>query len=291
MTTIVIFVIAILFGTACNICFGFSGRLTRGNRTAPLMFGSVYMLMNATAYLVIMRVSGSRGIAPQTFFTGAAAGISSIISVDLFVKAMQYERVTLTSLISSCGVLVPVALGVLFLSERLSLVSIIGLILMLGAMFVIQYNKDAMAGEKSLKWLFLAVGAMATNGVVLFMMKLHQFLLPKQQVYEYLFVTFGAGGITGILLWLIKGGFSHYKGTDWKRLLPLAVVLGAVLALNNQCTMAISPLIPSYVLFPVMLGSMLILTAVISAVLFKERLGVKHVIGLLLGMVGITLLS
>lgn len=283
---------AILFGTTCNLCYGLFGRLSNGSRRAPLQFGVVYMLINSAVYMAVMLYNHTAGIEAQTLALGIAAGVCQIMSVHLYIMAMQCGYIALTALISSCGILVPVVCGALFLSEKITLLDMTGLAVMLSSIFVIQYRNDKVPGKMSMRWLLFAVGAMLTNGVVLFIMKLHQHLLPGQQINEYLFVLFTAGGAAGSIFLLFMGR----RGENEKRIgiikmLLLAAVLGLSLSFNNRSVMSLSLIVPSVMLFPVMSGGMMISTAAASAAFFKERLGKRYILGIILGIAGIVLLS
>ena len=81
--------------------------------------------------------------------------------------------------------------------------------------------------------------------------------------------------------------------TMWldKKSLIITLFLGLVLGYHNKFCTYLSGVLPSALYFPIINGGVIVLVAVASVVLFKEKLSVKQIIGLILGVVCIMLVG
>ena len=80
---------------------------------------------------------------------------------------------------------------------------------------------------------------------------------------------------------------SKTDGKTWVYTILLGVSVGAVNVLNTY----LSGKMPSAISFPVMNGGSILLTAVFSMLVFKERLTGKQKIGLILGFAAILMIA
>ena len=67
--------------------------------------------------------------------------------------------------------------------------------------------------------------------------------------------------------------------------LPLAIFSGAALGMIHSLNLYLSGVLPSIVFFPVVNGGLILMTAMVSVVVFHERLKVKQIAGLILGVI------
>ena len=121
--------------------------------------------------------------------------------------------------------------------------------------------------------------------------KEHQILLPGKQVLEFLIVSFGTAALLSLILFLCsyfkKQSISHLWQTPF-----VFIVLGAGLttAFGNQLALYLNSRIPSILQFPTVNGGVVILSTVVSSVIFGEILTKKGKLGLGLGIVALVLL-
>jgi multidrug transporter EmrE-like cation transporter len=72
---------------------------------------------------------------------------------------------------------------------------------------------------------------------------------------------------------------------DKKNLIPLAMICGVCTFTMNFLNLKLSGLLPSQLFFPLVNGSAIVLSSVMSAVLFKERLSKRQTVGLVGGII------
>ena len=105
-------------------------------------------------------------------------------------------------------------------------------------------------------------------------------------------ITFALMGIIALIDLLIKekkDTLSAFKLN--KKCLPslIACLISATLAIN--LLMYVLPLIDTAILYTVQNGGVLILSALYSVFLFKEKIGSKKIIGIVIAVISITILS
>ena len=75
----------------------------------------------------------------------------------------------------------------------------------------------------------------------------------------------------------------------WKNF-PLVLMVGIGCAVNNKLNLYLSGVIDSMIFFPLVNGGNIILTTVLSFVLFHEKLSKRQCVGILVGTIAVVLL-
>ena len=65
----------------------------------------------------------------------------------------------------------------------------------------------------------------------------------------------------------------------------LAIFSGAALGMIHSLNLYLSGALPSIVFFPVVNGGLILMTAMVSVVVFHERLKAKQIAGLIMGVI------
>lgn len=225
------------------------------------------------------------------------------------IKAMEAGSTTLTTLIYSCGFLLPIIYSAIAFSERINVLQIIGVAILLLAIYLIVFDKGKVDGSASLKWFILAVCSMLGSGTIAIIQKTHQLSsfsseLPLFLIYAFLFCS-----IFSILGHLVFGKAKDsateisedaikteppkepfsIKGFFKKNYSPL--LLGVFVGGLNFLNLLLSGKIPSVIHFPTSNVGSLILTNVLSIILFKEKLKLKQKIGCVVGVIAILIVG
>lgn len=146
---------------------------------------------------------------------------------------------------------------------------------------------DLRRGGVNFRWMIFAFGSMLFTGLIGVMQKVHQ--------------ESGHGGNKPV-----PADFVHPYGADLghdpaarekpradraeaklscSTALPLAIFSGAALGMIHSLNLYLSGVLPSIVFFPIVNGGLILMTAMVSVVVFHERLKVKQIAGLILGVI------
>ena len=268
--------------------------------------GRAVYLANFKAFLVaaLVAVLFTLGELPGIFEVSPfTLGLSVIFAGSVFMtqvtqtKAMALGPASLTTLIYSASCLVPVAFGAVFWGEAVSPVQWIGVGVMAVALFLIVWERDGNAVNK--RWLLYVIPASLGSGTNAVLQKIHQFSDYRQELKFFLLfaLLFSAGfSLAGYLL--PQRGEKTAEQPKQKpmlrkeRLWTLSPIpLGIFVGFLNFLNLMLAGRLPSVVQFPVYNIGSLILTGVISAIAFRERLSPRKLAGCAAGMAAILLIG
>ena len=133
------------------------------------------------------------------------------------------------------------------------------------------------------KWFLCSLLAFLFQGAIGVLQKVHQSSVYKEETGGFLFVGFVCAALYSLIR--AKGGFSQIKGG--KTTLAVAFVCGACTVAMNYINLKLSGMLPSQLFFPLVNGSAIILTSVVSLVLFKEKISKRQQIGLIGGILSL----
>lgn len=280
-----------LFFAAGNFAQNVFANTSENSKTAPPLFGFSWFLICGTGYSLYLLISRDFVFHPLTILTALCAGASFCLGSYTALLAMRTGPLSLTILIASFCVVFPSILSILFLGERLHLMQMLGFMLIL-AVFVIITGGKKDSKPFSAIWLFTAVLCSASNGMIMFMAKLHQHILPSKQQPQYFALAFLSAAFCSILIYFLNAKQSkvHYAYT-YKSFYAPAVATAVTLALGNFSSFALSSVMPASVLFPTMQGGTLLLTTAAACLFFGERPLVRTYASLAIGLVAIVLLN
>ena len=187
----------------------------------------------------------------------------------------------------SAGLLLPCIAGIFMFNEPMKPMQFIGIALLIfSGWLLIGYSKEQ-TGSFTPRTLLLLIGSMLSNGSVMLAQKMFSKYLPDTSVSIFSFLTFGLIGI-GMFIGLVPSLLSQ-SGRAKIAAVPKPVFLyGTIssiilLAINQLATLA-GRNVPSAIMFPINDGGATIITAITAAIFFKEKLTVRSVCGLILGI-------
>ena len=234
----------------------------------------------------------------STLFT-IPIGLSVLMAICVvgmqlcLMKGVQTGPVSLSSFFVCAGFIFPTAFGVLYYKDNFHFLQGIGIAILIGAL-LISLEKD---GKKfNFKWLFYAVGAMLFAGALGILQKVFVKEYPTLSLNNFLAVVFFIVVILMALCTLISYlcqkdktpcGLGMSKVTFCAYTLPLGAIIGGLMILNTY----LLAVLPSVVAFPSINGGAIFMTALLSALIFKEKLTARKIIALCLGVGAILLIA
>ena len=268
----------------------FSSKKTSGlvtNSQSYFLYGTYsYTLAGLIAFVMLLfdRMSG---------FSLPAVGISALgavsLAVSLFcsIEALKSGVMVLAAMAGSAGLLLPCIAGIFMFNEPMKPMQFIGIALLIfSGWLLIGYSKEQ-TGSFTPRTLLLLIGSMLSNGSVMLAQKMFSKYLPDTSVSIFSFLTFGLIGI-GMFIGLVPSLLSQ-SGRAKIAAVPKPVFLyGTIssiilLAINQLATLA-GRNVPSAIMFPINDGGATIITAITASIFFKEKLTVRSVCGLILGI-------
>lgn len=261
------------------------------------------MLVNAISFsiaflvvVIFMAFSSSFGFANPWWLTLMSA-ICILFSQICIMKAVELGSTAITSLFVNGNFVIPTVWGAIYFSEPVHYLQIIGIVLIL-ASFIIGMEKEQ--NEKfNLKWFLYSLLGMFTAGILGIVQK----IFVREYAMDYSLDTFMAMSFVIIVaISLIIYASCKIKGNKTKQsdnkttkfsgaTITLILVLGVILGYHNKFCTYLSGALPSALYFPIINGGVIVLVAIVSAILFKEKLNKRQVLSTAIGFVSIIIIS
>ena len=290
MVVLYFVIIALMRGVQSNFNRRAS-RLIEGSATF-LHYAGYYNLVSAAIGLIAVAVFGFGSYSTFTLVCAAAVGL--LLVADLFANLEAVKRCTLSLVVlfSMGGLTVPCVAGIFLFDEPMSAWQWVGLAVFAVSAFFMISGSGETYGKLSFKTFLLLILTFSANGAVMLLQKLFAVKEENGNVWLFSLLSFavGAGLLYAITLTAAVSKRKKIKPLGGKLYLYGAVLAAAVFSIASVVTLA-AKVVPSIVLFPVSSALNIMISAAVGAICFKEKITVKNVIGLVLGLIAITVIN
>lgn len=246
---------------------------------------SVFAGLGALVFFLITAkdLKWDLGILPYSIVF-ALAYLSSGIFVT---KAISIGSLSLTSLINNCSLIIPTFYSLLFLDEDGSLMLYAGIVLLIFALILV--NKTSESLQITGKWLLYVFISFAGNGLCSLTQKLQQYAFDGAGKNELMIMALAIVIVGSIIMAFIyeRKSVAAYSKHGMLNGLACGVANGIV----NMLVMVLLGKMPASVVFPLISGGSIVLTHIVSWILYKEKLSRRQTIGFILGVLSIVLLN
>ena len=223
---------------------------------------------------------------------GTVYGVTQALFILFKAKAMNEGTVSLTTLVGNCSLIISVFACFVLFSEPISLADIVGLAVLMLAIFLTTYKKSKIHFTK--KWfgyalIFLIFGAAV--GLV--------------------FKAFSKNGsghagdmmVVASVVMLIAYSVICITNGDFQKKLPsllrnhskiffiTALIAGIFSCVYNRLNIYLSGELIGAVFFPCFNGGVVVLSTLLGVVLLREKLSTMQFVGIALGIAGICIIG
>lgn len=223
---------------------------------------------------------------PLLIFYGVIAGVFYCSASYLTFVAFGCGSYMLSNLFLSYTLVFSIAYGLFFLKEEITVFTYVGIALMFVSIFLSKSGKkspdtDASKPNVSVKWIICITLSVIGAGMFGIMKKLQQVEFNNAYDNEFMIVTYVFTFVTLMIIGIIK---DHNKlFYILRHALPYTAAAGMSNGVVNLLSLIILNLIPISVSAPMGSGIKIVITFLISLIIFKEKLTVKQLIGVILG--------
>lgn len=189
------------------------------------------------------------------------------------------------------GMIIPAVFGITFYKQAVTAFQAIGCVLMIVSLFLsINLKKDK---SMSIKWLLYAMGTFVSWGLVGICQQIHQNSHYAFEIDEFLFWTFVITTlIFAVMYFAVKNKDNESDGYAIKNKISFLVLLiGLLIAVVYKINLYLSGVLPSIVFYPIVNGGVLVLSALVALVIFKETLSIRQKAGIIIGVAAVCLLG
>lgn len=204
--------------------------------------------------------------------------------------ALACGLLSVTSLIMSYSLIIPTAYGILFLNEPVKNTMCVGFVLLVISLVLVNYKKgtDKFSGINS-KWLFAIIIAFIGNGGCSVVQRQQQIAFDGKYKSEFMMISLIISAVVLICAALLLE--RKYIVRAAKQGWYLSGLYGSFNGLTNLFAMYLGNMLPVSLVFPVLSGGSIIVTAAISVLAYKEKLSKVQLAGVLTGTASIVFLN
>ena len=215
-----------------------------------------------------------------TVLLGLVFGTVTAVGTAYRMMALTMGPMHITLLINTSSMIIPALSGVFF-GERFSFPKLLAIAVLL---FFVYLSLERSSGKKvNFKWFLCSAVSFLCTGSVGVLQKIHQNSSHKAEVSGFLFVAF----LCAIFFCFVRTKFKPERAVFNRKNVLLSVLCGACVFGANFLNLKLSGMLPSQLFFPLINGSSIVITSVISVLVFKEHLTKKQSVGLVGGILSL----
>lgn len=219
-------------------------------------------------------------------------GTMFIISFILMIFSTEKAGIGITTALNKMAVVIPVVVGLVYLGQQDNIaVKIIGIVLALISFGLILYKKKA--EKRKLSALLLPASVFLVSGLIDTSMELTNKLviLKPYEVELFLMGVFVTSSLLGLAtIFMDKVWFKTKEKFSFNTIL-WGSIMGIFNFLVSKMILLNVGLMGGSVVFPVHNASVVMFTALIGVVFFKEKFSAKQWIGVALAVISVVLIA
>ncbi len=240
---------------------------------------------------------------PLAIPNGTIIGMAAVNSLTntafqvLYTVALTIGPVSLTVLIINFSVLIPTALSVFALGDKLFFTQMVGIMFLIVSM-LLSVNRTEGEKKANKKWLILTVTCLLVNGAGSCIQKLFYQTETAKKILNsdntYLVFIYIFSSVLALFIYLFCSHTGEKeKSTFWfsKNVAFYAMAVGVVIAIFQKLYMMGNKLIDGSFMFPTYYGLQSLGMSLIGIILFKDKLTLKQKTGILFGVACIAMMN
>lgn len=243
---------------------------------------------NSWLYLICFALFGLCSIGTVWSLYSAALGllfgVVTMLSNYFKLTALSRGPMHITVLITTSSMIIPAMSGALFFNEAFSVGK--GLAILALIFFIYVSLKKERGKQADGSWVLCCVLAFVFQGGIGVLQKVHQSSAHRDELLAFLTVSF-------LFSCVFSGALAKPGGrgfTFTRREYLFAALCGLCTFCMNLINLRLSGVMPSQLFFPLVNGGSIILTSIMSVVIFREHITKRQTVGLAGGLLSLILI-
>jgi len=256
------------------------------------LFQFAYILMVAAAFLILSGFTFIRSTKAWLLAIGFA--LCLFFSSLGTTQALLCGPMSLSTVIGSCNVILPILFGCIFRQEVLGIVHIIGCVFLLATLVLSGSGPKEQQREISPKWFLYVAMSFFGNGFGAIVLSGYNLISGGDSNNGFLAAAFLLSAALLFLYFLVQG--KHFpEEPRFPKMPPLFFLITAGTAFGcfgtNLVLIYLVDSIPTSLLYPIYNGIAAVLTCLVSCLVFRESMNLKKLITIALGLTATVLLN
>lgn len=231
-------------------------------------------------------------------FVTAMSGIASAAFVVSWLLSVRTGAYMMVEVFLLWGVIVPIALCRVFFDEKIGIWQVIGILILLVAVYIMTTYNSSVKGKLSIGSFLLLLLCGLSNGIADFSQKLFVKTSPEGSIAAFNFYTYVFAAAALLIAYIVFRRFDRKSGAEIRK--PLTVIkpiwyfvliMAACLFANSFFKTQAALYLDAAQLYPLNQGCAVILSLLMSSIVFKEKINAKCVVGICLSFVALLMIN
>lgn len=264
-----------------------------------MLANSIRMFFCVCIGFILILIQGQLGfLKPDLSILAITAfsGLSTAVFVVTWLLSVKHGAYMMVEVFLMLGVLIPMAAGSIFFDEAIGLSGWIGMAVLTAATLIMcSYNHSQKKTFTAVSLLLLILCGTA-SGLADFSQKLFVRTLPEIPVSVFNFYTYVFSALVLIPSFLLFSKKDGLKGSVknnpiFSKIFGYILVMSVCLFANSYFKTKAAVDLDAAQLYPLNQGCALILSTLMAALLFNEKMTLKCAVGLVLAFIGMILIN
>ena len=275
---------------------------------AYLHYGGYYQLFAAVLSLIALLYYGFSGF--NTIMVLCSVGMAIFITLGLFteMQALKGASLILVQMFAAGSIVLSALFGHFFLDgQKMNIYQWLGLVVFLVSIyFMVSQDKPKTEGGNeqpkkkiSLKTLIMLILMFIAEGGMMIVQTVFGTLVKDGNTALFSFVMFAINALILYICYLVQALFVRKPVRKVERklkflpktLLICGAFLALALAIINILATELTAMVPAALLFSISNAIAIIVTMMVGSIVYKEKIGVKNIIGIVLCAVSLTVVG
>ncbi len=285
--------VALVTATIKGYCGKKTSSITKNLNDAILANTIRILICTMTGFFLCAIGEGFKSLVPsfEMLMISALSGISMAVFLVSWLVSIKRSAYMMVDIFIMLSILIPLIGSNIFFDESIKPIQWLGVLILFGAVVVMCSYNNSIKAKITPTALFLLSACSIANGVSDFSQKLFIHRIPDGSVAAFNFYTYLFTSV--ILVFALISRRKHpitIEKNNFKFLTYITIMAVCLFANSYFRTLA-ARYLSSIILYPLNHGCTLILSTVMAAVCFKEKLRLKAVIGILLSFVSMVIIN
>lgn len=303
------FIVIAVMRVAQKVCDKQVSNLVKGKTF--FHYGGYYNLWSALFSLVFLLISGVGGLDFPTLLCALATAFFLALELFAVIESLKGTTLLVGQIFSVGGLSIPCIVGIFLFGETMSVWQWCGIALfgfsmyfMLSSTETKRNNETGKSSKISFKTMVMLLLMLISGGGIMTAQKAFGKLVPDGNVAAYSFWTFALNACVLYVCYfasLIAGKKNKTNGSEEtvvkeKKSLPkVLAVCGVIVAfaifMMNTLITELGRTVNSAILFSVSYAISIVITILVGAVCYKEKITWKHCVGLVLCVCSLAIIN
>ena len=293
----------LLIALLCGATKGFCGKKVSGytprfSDAALVSFLRMILCIGVGAVIVL-----AQGVVPfsdfglSMFGTSVLSAVSTAGFVVLWLMAVRTGAYVMLDIAATAGMGVNIALCAAIFGEPVRPMQIVGFAILLVAVYVMCSYSISLKGRMSLGQLLVVIGCGLASGLSDFSQKLFVYKVSGNSA-SFNFYTYVFSAVILLVAWVVIRALEKRSEPSAAsarvlsgRVLLIVFIMAVCLFLNSYFKTLAAESIDAMVMYPLMQGSALTLSLIMSAVFFGEKITKRCVAGVCLAFAAMLMIN